>query len=133
MCIAETDEIQESTNHGGFEPLVQFGPRIVMTVDVTAFADSSQQIQVIRPRQQTKIIDLRHSGSKELNGAGDQVVIVPAAQGFVKGAIYLMDVQIVGRYSDRLRARTAAPLVNRFHESLISSNESKPGGPSGLF
>ena len=80
MRIAETDQIQESTRHGSFKPLVQFGPRIVMTVDVTAFAGASQQIQVVRPRQQPKVINLRHSGSKELNGAGDQIIIVAAAR-----------------------------------------------------
>ncbi len=80
MRIAETDEIEEGTNHAGLRAVVQFGPRIVMTVDVTAFAGTSRQVQVVRPSQQPKVIDLRHSGSKELNGAGDQVIIVAAAR-----------------------------------------------------
>src|SRR5580698_6169305 len=127
MRIAETDQIQERTYYRGLEPLVQFGPGIVMTVDVTDFAGPWQQIQVVRPSQQTKVIDLGHSGSKELNGAGYQIIIVAAAQGFVIGAIYLIDVQIVGSCPYRLEARTVAPLVNRFHKIVDFFQRKQPG------
>ena len=118
MCIAETDQIQERTHHGSFEPLVQLGARIVMTIDVTAHTGPSQQIQVIRPGQKPNVIDLGHSRSKELNGTGDQVIIVPAAEGVVEGAIDLIQIQVARGCSGGLPAFAVAPLVNRFDQAV---------------
>ncbi len=134
MCIAETDQIQKRTHHRSFEPLLQFGARIVMTIDVTAHTGAPQQIHVVRPRQKPDVIDLGHSRSKELNGAGDQVIIVPAAESIVKGAIHLIQIQVACGRSSGLPAFAVAPLVNRFHQAgRFPSGGSNPGGPSGLF
>src|SRR5271166_1527866 len=110
MRIPEADQIQESTHHGVLKSLTQFRARIVMTVDVAARAGPSQQIQVIRTRQEPNVIDLGHPWSKELNGTGDQVIIIPAAEGIVEGAIDLIQIQVVCSCSSGLSALAVAAL-----------------------
>src|SRR5206468_1204616 len=66
--------------------------------------------------QKPDIVDLRDAWSKELKGACDQVLVIAAAQSFVKGAIDLIEVKIVGGCSGGLPARAPAPLMNGFQE-----------------
>ncbi len=118
MRIAETDQIQKRTYQRGIQPLAQFGARIVMTVDVPAHTGPPQQIQVIRSGQEPDVINLRYSRSKEVNGARDQIIIVPAAEGIIESAIDLIQIQVACGGSSGLPAFAVAPLVNRFDQVI---------------
>ena len=89
-----------------------------MTVDVAAHTGPPQQIHVIRSGQEPDVIDLGHSRSKELNRTRDQIIIVPAAEGIIKGAIDLIQIQVACGCSGGLPAFAVAPLVNRFDQVI---------------
>src|SRR5665213_2739393 len=98
-----------------------------MTIDITAYSGAAQQIQVIRPHQKPNVIDLGHSGSKELNCTGDQVIIVLSAESVVEGAIHLIQIQVTCGCSSGLPAFAVAPLVNRFDQAVDFLRAKQPG------
>src|SRR5277367_231881 len=98
-----------------------------MTIDVAAHTGTLQQLHVVRSRQKPNVINLRHSRSEELNGARDQVVIVPPAKSIVKGAIHLIQIQVTCGCSSGLPAFAVAPLVNRFDQAIDFLRAKQPG------
>ncbi len=98
--------------------IVQFRRRVVVAIDVPANACAAQQVEIVRPRQQSAVVDLWHAGSEELEGARNQIFVVTRAEGIVKGAIDLVKIEVAGRGAGGLAARALAALVNRFDEGV---------------
>ena len=116
--VAETDQFEKRAHDRALQLIVQFGGRVVVAIDVAADAGAAQQVEIVRSRQQTGVIDLRHAGREELKGARNQIFVVACAEGIVKSAIDLVQIEIAGRGAGGLAARALAAFVNRFHEGI---------------
>src|SRR6185312_16449072 len=98
-----------------------------VAIDIAADARAAEQFDVIRSSKQSDVIDLRDTGREELDGAGDQVFVVTSAEGIVKGAIDLVEIEIARGGSGCLAARALAALVNGFDERVDLVARQKTG------
>ena len=62
-----------------------------MTVNVAPDTALGQQGHIILACQQTYVINLWHTGGKELDSAGQQIVVVITTQGIIICAILQLD------------------------------------------
>ena len=70
-----------------------------MPVDVSPFLGLFKQFQVIASGEHSHIVNLRNAWAEELDCSGKQVCTVIFSQGGVVGAVDLVDIQIVVRFT----------------------------------
>ena len=66
-----------------------------MSIDVTPLATLFKNRQIVLPRQQADVVDLRDARRKELDGARSEIGIVIRAEHGVVGTANLMNVKAV--------------------------------------
>ncbi len=89
-----------------------------MPVNVPTDLCPSQEFHVVRTREQSHVINLRNTRNKELDRAGDQVLISTASQSVVESAIHLIEVKVVRSRTRSLSALVVTAGVDRFYKSV---------------
>src|SRR2546428_13513721 len=81
MRISQPHKLQEPTYHRVLESFPQLRRRVVVTVNRSAVTIAHDRRMVIRTGEQAHVVDLRDSGREELDGSGDQILVVVTIQG----------------------------------------------------
>src|SRR4051812_1114699 len=92
--VAEPDRREEVPDDGPPQRRIDLVARVAVPVDVPADARAPEQVDVVLPREQAHVVDLRDPRREELEEAGEQVAPVVPAQRVVEGAVDLVQVEI---------------------------------------
>src|SRR5690242_14640409 len=95
MSIAQVYKSEQILDYRIGEGTLDFGWREIVTIDVPADARSCEKFHIVRASEQAHVIDLRDAWYKELDCAGDQVLISTASEGIVESTIDLIEVEVI--------------------------------------
>lgn len=129
MSVTEADQVRQSFDERRFKSEINFPvfkKRRLMSRPTPVFLSNSMSLSP----QETDVIDLRNTGREKLDCAGDEVVVVVAAERVVIGAIHLIEIQV---RSCRACCPTALPLrtpVDLLDQIVDCLRFQSPGRPS---
>jgi len=118
VAIADSQQRDERFHDGLRQRCLELLGRVVMPVDVTTFARTAQQVEIVGAGQQPDVVDLRDSRQEALDRPRDQIFGITAAEGVLERAVDLGRVEVAGGAAARESALVAAPQMDRFYQRV---------------
>src|ERR1017187_1115633 len=118
MGIAQVYKSEQIVYDRIGDSTLDFARREIVTIDVSTDARACEEIHIVGASEQADVIDLRDAWYKELDCAGDQVLISTASESIVESAVDLIEVEVVRSCAGGSPALSLTAGMNSFNKLI---------------
>src|SRR5690606_14037956 len=116
--VAEPNQVEQPLHDRTSRRAVDLVPFVVVPVDIASDVSPAEKLEIIAPREQPDVIDLRYARQEELNRPGEQILRIVCSKRIIERAVDLIEIEIPGGRACRSPAFPAAVDMNLLDERI---------------